>query len=503
MRNERGVALLIALILTVLLSLIGLSLILSTMTSLSLGTEFENHERAILIADGGLNEARANLRASTVNDILASTTQVPAFAAYSAPQGGTYQLRNPITLIEARNTNFAAPDFQNNVLLSVKGLLTQPAGTLLAGGPGRYFARLVDNADEAKFGAADDPTVDSDGIVLMRVIGVFPTLGDRVTHSTAFKNSVAVLEAAMKADMSLAIESPIVLCGPTVTGFDPNAEKLLIDGYDHTGMSYAQITMNNLNANGNNDKRKLHDEPDDAHYGIGLVNNDPGAEDAKLALQQMLAKVDEGKGDYITGLGGTPSIGDVTQVVRDSENEDAANIFNPYFMNWFMAVARAQADESMSYYDDTDVKRKLNNVNFGTTNDPQMVFVDGDVRLSGNLTGAGLLIVTGSLFVSGKIDYEGMILVVGEDRDGIKGGEVTVTGNMTVIGGLFAAKLVKTTNTDGSLASIRYGSPSFTIGGTANIYNHSGNIDMGLKTLPLRIIGWREVTPEIESAGTL
>jgi len=91
MRQERGVALLIALILAVLLSLIGLSLTFSTMTTVRLGTEFENHERAVLVADGGLSEIRADLRADAVNGILSSTTQVPAFAAYVAPADGSYQ----------------------------------------------------------------------------------------------------------------------------------------------------------------------------------------------------------------------------------------------------------------------------------------------------------------------------------------------------------------------------------------------------------------------------
>ncbi len=104
MRRDRGVALLIALILAVLLSLIGLSLTFSTMTTVRLGTEFENHERAVLIADGGLNEIRTSLRVNQVNARLSTTSEVRAFAAYAEPDND-YRLRNPITLLEARNTN--------------------------------------------------------------------------------------------------------------------------------------------------------------------------------------------------------------------------------------------------------------------------------------------------------------------------------------------------------------------------------------------------------------
>ncbi len=95
------------------------------------------------------------------------------------------------------------------------------------------------------------------------------------------------------------------------------------------------------------------------------------------------------------------------------------------------------------------------------------------------------------------MDYDGLILVVGKDRDGIEAGVADIGGTATLVGGMFVAKLVPTQQPGGSV-SYAFGNTDFDIRGTAQMYNHSGNILMALSRLPLRLAGWREVTPEIE-----
>ena len=45
---------------------------------------------------------------------------------------------------------------------------------------------------------------------------------------------------------------------------------------------------------------------------------------------------------------------------------------------------------------------------------PQTVYVPGDVHLTGNASGAGILIIDGDLDVNGGMDYYGLILVRGK-----------------------------------------------------------------------------------------
>jgi hypothetical protein len=69
----------------------------------------------------------------------------------------------------------------------------------------------------------------------------------------------------------------------------------------------------------------------------------------------------------------------------------------------------------------------------GTDANPQINVVNGDVTLSGNWTGAGILLVTGNVTFHGTPSYDGLILVIGKGsviKDG--GGSGTVNGSMLV-----------------------------------------------------------------------
>jgi hypothetical protein len=50
----------------------------------------------------------------------------------------------------------------------------------------------------------------------------------------------------------------------------------------------------------------------------------------------------------------------------------------------------------------------------GDVNNPQIIFVNGNLSLSGNTTGYGILAVNGTLNVSGNINWNGLILVIGQ-----------------------------------------------------------------------------------------
>jgi hypothetical protein len=65
--------------------------------------------------------------------------------------------------------------------------------------------------------------------------------------------------------------------------------------------------------------------------------------------------------------------------------------------------------------------------NLGTTSNPVINVVNGDISISGS--GAGVLLVTGTLTMHGAFSWNGLILVIGEGalvKDG--GGSATVQG---------------------------------------------------------------------------
>ena len=75
--RQRGVALLLAIIVAVLLSLIGLSLTRSSMTEFTMSNEFEAHEKALIIADAAFNLAKDDLRGRDLTTTLSTPTEVP------------------------------------------------------------------------------------------------------------------------------------------------------------------------------------------------------------------------------------------------------------------------------------------------------------------------------------------------------------------------------------------------------------------------------------------
>ena len=72
----------------------------------------------------------------------------------------------------------------------------------------------------------------------------------------------------------------------------------------------------------------------------------------------------------------------------------------------------------------------------GTPASPKIVFIDDDYDVSGNFTGAGLLLVTGLFEFDGKADWQGVLLAIGQGDFVRKGG-----GNGNVLGGAVVANV--------------------------------------------------------------
>ena len=127
-------------------------------------------------------------------------------------------------------------------------------------------------------------------------------------------------------------------------------------------------------------------------------------------------------------------------------------------------------------------------VEFGTTASPKITYVDGDMEIQGNAVGAGILIVRGTFEVGGSFEYDGVVLVVGE-------GEINLHwANEGLIGGMYVQALTK--NSDGHWVP---GTSTLRLNGNSDFYFSSDMVRMGLRLLPLELLEWREITPEISN----
>ncbi|UCF36237.1 MAG: pilus assembly PilX N-terminal domain-containing protein [Acidobacteriota bacterium] len=466
--HEKGSALLLAVILSFLLMALGLGLTMSSLSEFTMSDEFESHERALYIADAGIGAVETSMRGRDLERALREETLVPSYLGIPPETE-----RDPISIEEARDIDFNRPPEQVTQF-RLTGMLTPSQGVQV--GRGRYFARVTDNHD-----GDSDPLTDYDGRIFIRSVGVHPGPPQEVTlYGSNLKNSVVEIEKLLKRDMSFDASTPFNVYGPHARPsqnrfFDGNAFK--IDGYDHSQMSIDEVLRGHHHRDGESE-----------HAAMGMINDDLGGGDATGSLREVYESLDRNQMSNLIGdegpYGETPSIRDETDMIRESPNGDAKNVFDAHFLNQFINRVAAVADNRY----DENTSLSGSNILLGTEDDPQITVAMGDLSLSGNGSGSGILVVKGKLEYSGAFDYNGLILVIGD-------GEVTISGaNKSIIGGLYLAEILQDEN-----GEHLFGIPEFTISGMTNFYFRSKSVHMAISLLPFRSIGWREITREISS----
>ena len=127
-----------------------------------------------------------------------------------------------------------------------------------------------------------------------------------------------------------------------------------------------------------------------------------------------------------------------------------------------------------------------NIANPGTAASPQIIYVNGDLTLSGNVTGYGILVVTGTFTASGNVGWNGLVLVVGQGNFVGNGG-----GNNSYNGAILVAKTLDSMGNP--LTSI--GAPTFNFaGGGGNGLNYSSGCIAQATTLStFHIMAFREM----------
>ncbi len=174
---------------------------------------------------------------------------------------------------------------------------------------------------------------------------------------------------------------------------------------------------------------------------------------------------------------------DDTEAARSDPN--LIRILDPNFVEAFATAVSKCADVR---YTDASTHLSGSGIELGTAEQRKIVYVDGDLILTGNGSGAGLLVVRGNFDYRGAFDYDGLVLVVGS-------GSVQMNGaNKNLVGGMLIAHTVA----DGDGYS--FADASFDLRGNSNLLYDGDAIGMALSLLPLNTMSWREITPEIEPA---
>jgi hypothetical protein len=450
-------------------------------TEVRISDNYESRLQSDYAARAGLNHARELIRGLEHNAVLQGPdgSYNSADMAYMTAAKTSYGFRNSVSWEAARSLDIVDPSgamaglpddglLNTGKLGGVNGTVLIPATgiPLMAANPygagtiitARYFVKAVDNPEDCD----TDPFTDCDGIIMFRSTGVARTVresGGGVIRA----NSVTVYEARYQRDSTFGLDAPVVLQGDPIEPAKPNmfnGNSFDIDGGSHS-------------------------------FGIGTI--DTNLSNSYDPRQAVAGNLDSNQYDNISGSccnGTTPAVGDITP----SPGDDNYYLLDPnYLYNFMNNVLPRYAN---SYYHGNQSWSGGSAPDLGhydpakPRNDPsqrfKITYVDGDLSMSGNLEGGGILAVTGSLSGSGSIKWNGLILVIGEGFANLAGMNVGLNG------GLYAVKVTMS----GSTA--QFGKTQFTMSGNSNIKVNDAILQLAIDTLPAREISVREVLSSMD-----
>jgi hypothetical protein len=143
----------------------------------------------------------------------------------------------------------------------------------------------------------------------------------------------------------------------------------------------------------------------------------PGiAVDGATQQSSVIDMIQKNHVDQIIGSGGTPSV-----VVVNNE------------VDW-VEYAQLLADNPDIVIDTQEKITSLNT--WGTTTDPKVTFVNGDIHINNSqaASGCGILVVNGSLEINGGFDFIGLVIAFKNTSIDIK-----LNGNASVLGSIVVA----------------------------------------------------------------
>ncbi len=468
--GEKGSALLLSILVLSVFSLLGLVMTFNAVTGLRISDNYESRIRAESASIAGLNHAHILMRGLDHSAVLAGPdgTYDPQASYLNAAK--EFEFRNPLPVVLAQSLDISDPDIYLSAIpddgLINTGYYSGSDGIALipltgiaqifsgSGEEGesvrsRYFVKVTDNNGESseKTGdPTDNPFVDGDGEIIVRSIGIAGTVTE-FGRSVARRNSLAVYEARFRKYSVFDFGPALVLLGSRiVSSFE--GEYRIEGGW---------------------------------FPGIGVIDVDA------VDMEQMIRSGPFGHGT-ISGASLTdPSIQDITgNVFEDpvrSSVMDAA-----YILDFTVNKAPAFAD---NYFVGDQSWNPENAPDIGTYDpmrphtapeqNPKVTVVHGDLEMNGNLSGAGLLIVTGEFHCLGDVRYSGLILVVG------RGKSVLDMNGPGITGGLFTAGLVDGGGWTG------FGSPVFSIRGNSRITANEDAVEMAVGLIPLVKTSFREI----------
>jgi hypothetical protein len=334
----------------------------------------------------------------------------------------------------------------------------------LGGGTPTYRVGSITVDDEGR-GYTTDPAVSFTGGGGGSGATAVATLGRGGNYGKIYLlTALAETRSGARSMLQMEVTTP-------VTGWNSTAA-LTLDGPNPILIDMPNSTQFYIDGN---DANSCGQTAEPAAPAIGAYD-DPNAQPATHSVDDVIAALP--RPDHYVGEGGTPSVKDVYGTLGDT-------LGTPLGLKALIDGVRAKK---------TNVG---NTVDLGTASSPAINYIDGDLTMSGNPDGYGILVVTGTLVWNGDFAWHGVVLVVGDGIMEYGGG-----GTGTIYGTVLVAKIWDDHVNQNLLSSL--GSPTIDWdggGGNGIYYDHCWATNMMSKipfdtppsTRPLKILSLRSI----------
>ena len=415
--QQDGVALIAAILVLLLISAITAGMIILTNTETSTSANFKDEQRAFFSAKAGVEEVRDRLRTAATNSIQGAS--LPTTLPGSGTTGVLYIL-NPSNseTVAPWNSSNKYPDDEICKETSTVGC----SGGLPSSTSGWYKSVTASTT------YATSPVLDWKWV---RV---------NLKQNNAFGANYAVNGDATKAYYTcLKDGSPYeVISSPTPTApcvsptylpvyvltalaVTPSGSRRMVQvevgqdtfqftapsalTIDGSGNSFTTGTSAGFGVNGN-------DTP-----GCGVTTTGanvpaigvPSTTEQGTVISQIASAVNNNKkkeGQYQSGTNTTPDVLNVSSLLPTTMQSSSS-------LQDLMSTIKGDVTQPVI----NGIKTPATDSSFtspGTAANPQIIYVNGDLTLSGNFTGYGILVVTGTFTAKGSTQWNGLVFVVGK-----------------------------------------------------------------------------------------
>ncbi len=457
---EAGVALLIAIFALLLISGVAVSLIVMSGTESAIAGNSKANTQAFYAAYAGLEEGRGRLwpgHPQTIDAFVGvnkgqnvMSVNLVRYILNPAP-GEVVQPTNLSPDNPYRDTEYQK-EFGSLVTAAV--VVTTTSTSPVAGLPGQMF-KWVRITPKTEFSAGIDTNGDG---VLDKNIPLFfdgtnqnlTSTGRQVLRVTALavmpngSRRILQYDVAPKI-LNLSFPAALTFDGYGDSLFPANSNVYYVDGNDHAGCGGAAVQA-----------------PKPA---IGV--------DDKVDLTAVTKDLPLNRLTHYIGMGSVPDVENITPTLPP-------NLQTVTSLENLLTAIQQNATNV--------VQGPVSTLpTFGSPSNPVINFVNGDLTLSGNITGYGILVVTGTYTSSGTVGWRGPVLVVGQGRMVVSGG-----GNNEYDGAVLLAKTRDANNN--VLPSLGGTYLDWSGGGGNGVLYSSGCIASAQNALNYQILSFREIT---------